>query len=154
MSITRRRIASSTSPALAVKLSIVPQDHIDGIWPLAEGHLLKSYRRCDQNIPLELRDDLRKGKRQLWLLTRGDVTIIAAGITTMFVLRSGPALKIEHFGGGFMGEWLHLLEEVENYARSQGCRKVMWEGRKGWIRLLADYDVTAWVMEKRLDDDG
>jgi len=30
----------------------------------------------------------------------------------------------------------------------------MWEGRKGWIRLLADYEVSAFVMEKRLDDDG
>ena len=149
-----RQTAHSTSPALAVKLSIVPQDHTDGVWPHVEGHLLKSYRRCDQNIPLSLRYDLRNGIRQLWLLTRGDVTIVAAGVTSMHALRSGLALKIEHFGGSSMGEWLHLLEEVENYARSQGCKKVMWEGRKGWIRLLADYEVSAFVMEKRLDDDG
>ena len=132
----------------------MPQDYIDGIWPQAEPHLLRSYRRSDQNIPVNLRDDLRNGMRQLWLLTQGDVTIVAAGVTCIVALRSGLALKIEHFGGSSLGQWLHLLEELEDYARHQGCKKVMWEGRKGWIRLLADYEVTAWVMEKRLEDDG
>ena len=115
--------------------------------------MLRSYRHSDQNIPITLRDDLRTGHRQLWLLTRGDVTIVAAGVTSMSALRSGKALKIEHFGGSSMGDWLYLLEEIEAFAKSQGCKKVMWEGRRGWTRLLADYEVTAWVMEKRLDDD-
>ena len=152
MRTTHKRIARSTSHALEVELSLIPRDHVDGIWPLAEGHLLRSYRRSDQNIPIGLRDDLRTGHRQLWLLTQGDVTIVAAGVTCIVALRSGHALKIEHFAGSNIGQWLHLLEEVEAYAKSQGCRKVMWEGRKGWIRLLADYEVSAWTMEKRLDD--
>jgi hypothetical protein len=139
---------------LAVKLSIVPQDHTDGVWPHVEGHLLKSYRRCDQNIPLSLRYDLRNGIRQLWLLTRGDVTIVAAGVTSMHALRSGLALKIEHFGGSFMGNGRSLLREVEEYAKSQGCNKVMFDGRVGLKRLCPDYEVSALVMEKRLDDDG
>ena len=148
------RISRSRSPQSEAKLSVVLQEDVDGVWPLAERHLLKSYRSNDQNIPINLRLDLRRGIRQLWLVTRGDVTIIAAGVTAIHELRSGNVLKIEQFGGSSMGEWLHLLEEVEAYARSQGCKKVMWEGRRGWTRLLADYEVSAWTMEKRLDDDG
>src|SRR6516225_378002 len=142
----RRQTAFSTSPALAVKLSIVPQDHTDGVWPHVEGHLLKSYRRCDQNIPLSLRYDLRNGIRQLWLLTRGDMTIVAAGVTSMHALRSGLALKIEHFGGGSMGEWLHLLEEGD-VGRQEGldtascrlrslCIRYGEEARRRWVAKL------------------
>lgn len=72
----------------------------------------------------------------------------------MFAMRSGLALKIEHLGGGSMRLWLPTLRELEAYARSQGCKKLMWEGRDGWKRLFPDYQVTAVVMAKRLDDDG
>lgn len=149
----RSQTAPSISPRSAVKLSVVAREDVDGIWFLAEPHLLKSYRRSDQNIPVTLRDDLHSGARQLWLLTQ-DVTILAAGVTSMHAMRSGLALKIEHLGGGSMQAWLPTLRELEAYARSQGCTKLTWEGRAGWTRLIPDYRVTAVVMEKRLDRDG
>ena len=153
MPTTRKQIAPSISRQSEVRLSVVQQKAIDGIWFLAEPHLLRSYRKADQNIPVTLRDDLRKGFRQLWLLTQ-DVTIVAAGVTSMFATRSGLALKIEHLGGGSMRQWLHTLKELEAYARSQSCTKLTWEGREGWMRLIPDYHVTAVVMTKRLDSDG
>lgn len=148
----QRSIAPSISPASEASLSQVPQDYIDGIWPSVEKFLLRSYRRTDQNIPLTLRDDLRKGDRQLWVITLEDVTIVAAGVTSIFALRSGNALKIEHLGGGSMRQWLNTLKELEAFARNRGCKKLMWEGRSGWVRLFPDYKVSAVVMTKRLDN--
>ena len=95
-------IAPSTSPLPAVRLSLIPPDYIDGIWPNVEALLLRSYREADQNIPPTLRSDLRLEKRRLWVITTGDpkdVTIVAAGITSLYAMRSGLALKIEHLGG-------------------------------------------------------
>lgn len=148
-----KRTEHSPSPRSGVNLSMVARHDVDGVWFLAEPHLLRSYRKSDQNIPVTLRDDLRSGHRQLWLLTQ-DVTIVAAGVTSMFATRSGLALKIEHLGGGSMREWLHTLKELEAYARAQGCKKLTWEGRGGWMQLIPDYHVTAVVMTKRLDADG
>lgn len=150
----RKQIAHSISHALEVSLTQVPQDYIDGMWPSVEQLLLRSYRRCDQNIPLSLRNDLRTGQRQLWVITSGDVTIVAAGVTSILALRSGKALKIEHLGGGSMRLWLHTLKQLEDYARDCGCKKLMWEGRQGWKRLFPDFQVSAVVMTKRLDHDG
>jgi hypothetical protein len=149
----RKSTALSISPASA-DLSMIPGDYIDGIWPSVEPLLLRSYRKRDQNIPQTLRDDLRRGDRQLWVISRGDVTILAAGVTSIFAMRSGFALKIEHLGGGSRQQWQHLLRELEAFARSRSCKKLMWEGRDGWKRLFPDYTVSAVVMEKRLDDDG
>jgi hypothetical protein len=146
--------AHSISQSSEVRLSLIPSRYIDGVWPFAEAFLLRSYRRTDQNIPIGLRDELRDGRRQLWTITQGDVTIVAAGVTSVFALRSGFALKIEHLGGGSMRQWLPLLKELEAYARDRGCKKLTWEGRFGWQRLLPDYRVSAVVMEKRLDADG
>lgn len=144
--------ARSISPASEASLSQVPQDYIDGIWPSVERLLLKSYRRMDQNIPVTLRNELRSGHRQLWVITLEDVTIIAAGVTSIVALRSGLALKIEHLGGGSMRQWLQTLKKLEAFARDCGCKKLMWEGRDGWKRLFPDYKVSAVVMTKRLDD--
>jgi hypothetical protein len=156
-----KSIAHSISPASEVNLARIPSDFVDAVWPSVEGFLLRSYRKSDQNIPITLRDDLRKGSRQLWVLTvfgssptSSDVTIVAAGVTSIFALRSGLALKIEHLGGGSLRNWLHLLKDLEAYARDRGCKKLMWEGRDGWKKLFPDYHVSAVVMEKRLDDDG
>jgi hypothetical protein len=149
-----KRIAPSISPASAVKLSLVAREDVDGVWFLAEPLLLKSYRQRDLNIPVTLRDDLRHGFRQLWLITQDDVTIVAAGVTSISALRSGHALRIEHLGGGSMRQWLHTLKELEDYARGQGCQTLTWEGREGWQKLLPDYRVSAVVMSKRLDSDG
>ena len=146
--------ALSISPASAVKLAQIPPGYVDAIWPSVEGLLLRSYRKADQNIPVTLRDDLRNNRRQLWVITSGDVTIVAAGVTSIYTLRSGLALKIEHLGGGSMRTWLHTLKELEAYARNSGCKKLMWQGRDGWKQLIPDYHVSAVVMEKRLDDDG
>jgi hypothetical protein len=151
---THKLIEPSISAQSEAKLSIVAPQDIDGVWFLVEELLLRSYRRSDQSIPFTLREDLRKSHRQLWLITEGDVTIVAAGVTSMFAMRSGLALKIEHLGGGHMREWQHLLKELEAYARSRGCKKLIWEGREGWRRLHPDYRVSAVTMEKRLDADG
>lgn len=146
-----KSIALSISHASEAKLSMIPHDYIDRMWRIVEPLLLLSYRRSDQDIPDTLRLDLRRGTRQLWMITTGDVTIIAAGVTSIVALRSGFALKIEHLGGGSMRRWLPLLKELEAFARSQSCTKLMWEGRKGWVRLFPDYRVHKVTMIKRLD---
>lgn len=123
---------------------------IDGIWGAVKPFIARSYAKADQEIPVTLIPDLRNEKRVLWLVVLDFEKIIGAGITALFDLASGKMCKIEHFGGEQMTRWLDQRSVIEEYAKSQGCVKVMIEGRVGWLRQLDDYVQTAVILEKRL----
>ena len=48
--------------------------------------------------------------------------------------------------------WFHLIEAIENWARSHGARRMMATARPGWRKMLTsnDYAMTHVVMEKDL----
>ena len=155
MPTTRKQIAPSISRQSEVRLSVIAPKDIDRIWFLAEPCIARAYLRVDQDVPLNLRDSLCDGKRELWLVTEDDVTILAVIVTSMVTMRSGLVLRIESLGGVSMQRWVHfMVSELEAYARSQNCKKLAWEGRVGWKRLFPDYRVSSVVMEKRLDRDA
>jgi hypothetical protein len=137
---------------LAVNIRTVPCApwQIDGIWEAAKPFIAKSYARSDQTIPGSLLDDLRAERRLLWLVVLDYDKIVGAGVTAIFDLSSGKMLKIEHFGGEQMGKWINQISVIEEYAKAQGCFKVMIEGRIGWTRKLDDYAQTAVILEKRI----
>jgi hypothetical protein len=111
----------------------------------------KSYARSGHAMPGTLLDDLRAERRMLWLVVHDYDKIIGAGVTAMFDIASGKMLKIEHFGGENMLRATRLcIDAIEDYAKSQGCVKVMIEGRTGWRRKLDDYRQTAVILEKSL----
>ncbi len=46
--------------------------------------------------------------------------------------------------------WVHLMAEIEDWARSEGCQKIGANMRKGWSRMLPDYKMTHVYLEKDL----
>ena len=52
-------------------------------------------------------------------------------------------------GGEDIDEWIHLLSEIEDWAKRQGCRRFEIQGRKGWAKKLpSDYKTDAVVYAK------
>lgn len=45
-------------------------------------------------------------------------------------------------------EWAHLISEIENWAKSQGCGKIETWARKGWVKRLPEYRMTHVLLEK------
>lgn len=39
-----------------------------------------------------------------------------------------------------MKRWLPLIDQIEIYARAEGCRRVRIFGRKGWLRALEGFE--------------
>jgi len=120
------------------------------MWPIVRPFLERSYAKANQDIPETVLDDLRADRRRLWVVVVGSDEIIAAGTTALYQMKTGKMCKIEHFGGMGMNFWLDQLAVIEQYAREQGCDRVMFEGRRGWGRKLVDYQQTAVILEKRL----
>lgn len=133
-----------------VRLIAVDPKRVAEIWPAARPLIEKAYKDGDQVIPLSILADLRTGKRLLWLAVDGEETIIAAMLTQLFNMVSGKMLKMQECGGERMPEWKHLRRRIEDYARAEGCTRVLVEGRPGWQRIMPDYERVAVVLEKRL----
>lgn len=135
---------------MEIKIVMVAKDWLPGIWRQAEPFLRRSYEAGEHEMPDDLFEQLYEGKRQLWVLIHPDNVLIGAGITALYTMVYGKMLKIEHLGGGQLKVWVEKLPVVEAYAKAQGCDRVMFEGRIGWVRLLDDYESVAVTLEKRL----
>jgi hypothetical protein len=50
-----------------------------------------------------------------------------------------------------MKRWLPLIEQIEAYAKREGCMRVRIYGRKGWSRVLKNYEERFSIMDKELN---
>ncbi len=112
--------------------------------------LARSYAESDQDLPADLLGEIASGAKQLWLAISDSHAIVGAIITALYALADGKVCRMHHCGGDHMESWLHLRAKIEEYAKAEGCVRVMLEGRPGWARKLDDYRVTAVIMEKRI----
>lgn len=121
---------------------------IDEHWFWIESHL-KRVESPDWSLD-QVRNDLVTANAQLWSLLgdRGEAT--CAVIT-----------RIENYHGTVFGVvWIAagrglehsrvLLDEIEGWFRSMGCSRIELRGRKGWERVLPDYELKAVVLSKEL----
>lgn len=133
-----------------VQIIAVDPKRAHQIWHAAEPFIASAYKDGDQDVPPNILADLRSARRVLWLAVDENEKIIAAMLTQLFPMVSGKMCKMQECGGERMQEWKHLRRRIEDYARDEGCDRVMLEGRPGWQRMLPDYAQVAVVLEKRL----
>ncbi|MGD9725259.1 MAG: hypothetical protein AB7R40_23580 [Nitrospiraceae bacterium] len=96
----------------------------------------------------ELDTDVLSGRALLWIV-HGD-GIEAATVTRLDLTEHGKVCTILACGGLGRSRWLHLLGDIEAYAKTEGCDGVRLYGRRGWKRALPDYREIGIVMERRL----
>ncbi len=81
------------------------------------------------------RDDLA----QLWRV--GDCW----AVTEVFDSKRGMVCHVVALAGEFAHQ---VVQEIEAWAKKNGCALMHFTGRKGWARRLPDYTPVAIVMEK------
>ena len=109
----------------------IPDEACEAIAPAFDRYGLHDANEWVQRC----RDDIA----QLWRV--GEVW----AITELF---DGKDQRVCHIAA-MAGEFTHeIMREIEAWALSNGCRKVLFTGRQGWARRLPDYSQTAIVMEK------
>lgn len=125
----------------------MPRTAVDLVW---EGKVAKmieeAYKSADEIVPPDILDQLRSGHRQLWVVIQGS-QILAAVMTRIIQLRSCRACQITAAGGTGVERWKDLVSLIEDFARHEGCRKVVIEGRPGWERLFKRYRRVRTVLE-------
>lgn len=130
-------------PSTASLICVDPK-RIHEFWPHARELILSALRRTDLGDPLDLEYDVLNGDQLLWIAFDG--TLKAAATTHL----ANNVCVITACGGSDMNEWLPMLDGIEQYAKFEGCRCVRIFGRKGWARVLKNYDQKHVIMERAL----
>ena len=95
--------------------------------------------------------EIRYGKVLLWIAIEEDGGEIHAAMTTELVpMRPGLVCWMCQCGGDRMLDWSRFHTEIEDYAKKEGCVKVILRGRSGWRRILPGYSVKTVQLEKTL----
>jgi hypothetical protein len=131
------------------KLACVDPKDIEKVWPLVADMIDAGYAAVDEITPPEMREWLSTGKGLLWVSIK-DEKIVAVLTTSLTPKRSGLACRMVCCGGAEMDLWKSCQVQIEEYARAEGCVKVIADGRPGWARVLPGFKTVRVSLEKAL----
>lgn len=130
-------------------LVCVPPQHVRQIWPHVVDRLRAAVLKTDLAHTKDIEADVLEGNARLWLACDG-TSILAAATTLLVRTDKHLVCVISACGGARLESWLHLLADLEAWAKTEGAAIVRIFGRKGWVSALPDYGVENVVLEKRL----
>lgn len=132
----------------------VAPDRIGEIWPHVRAFVEAAFAECRGDDDAELvHDDLAAGRALLWIAwDDAGKRIVAASTTKLLDVKRGKVCLITSCGGRGVGSnrWVHLISDIESYAKAEGCKYVRFEGRRGWQAIFPEYEQPWIVLEKRL----
>jgi hypothetical protein len=133
----------------SAELVCVDPKRVDEFWPHVSSLLKAACRRTELNAFADIEADVLSGRSLLWLAWNGR-TIEAAAATILINSEIGKVCIITVCGGSELKRWLGLINQIENYARDEGCARVRIFGRQGWLRALDGYEAKHIIMDKEL----
>lgn len=138
----------TTDPAL---YRVMPED-LETVWPAVAERIADVAARSNGDWTEETIVKLiLTGAWHLWLVWDGRVQAVIAG--EIHLAPSGrKVFSIRFTTGENSHTWLHLIDDLEQWAASEGCEAVKITARKGWAKRLADYRMTHVLLEKELDN--
>jgi hypothetical protein len=131
------------------RLICVGPSRVAALWPFARSLIASAMRRGGISDFSAVERDVLGGSALLWLAWDGE-EIAAAAVTELAVVHGRKICTIVACGGRARSRWLHLIADLETFARREGCRATRICGRRGWSRVLPDYHATRVILEKEL----
>lgn len=132
-------------------LCIEPGQITAKVWPACKHLIARAIEKTGLGDFSELERDVLEGRQLLWLAWNGET--IEAAATTQLVENDGfKVCCIRTCAGEEMSRWIHLVGQIEDYAKAEGCAKMRITGRKGWEHVLNGYCSKWAILEKGLID--
>jgi hypothetical protein len=132
-----------------VELVCVDPKRIRDVWPHVSALLKAACYRTGLNAFADIEADILAGRSLLWIAWNG-CSVESAAATILINSEIGKVCVITACGGSDMKRWLPLIDQIETYARDEGCRRVRIYGRKGWLHVLEGYEERHIIMDKEL----
>lgn len=133
------------------RLEPIPPDMLQEVFPLIHKHLANAIGNSKGRWTF--RSVLDKVNSRDWeLLAVVDGAEIKAVLAVnIYNIASGArCCEIPFCVGDASKSWVHLIAEVEAYARRNGCIRMELSARKGWAKRLPDYRIDHVFLEKEL----
>lgn len=99
--------------------------------------------------PQDIKRMIRDGKAQCWV-SMLDGELEGALVTQVQKFPTGSVCLLWIISGRNMREWIGDLDKIIEWARLVGCTKMRLHGRKGWKKVLKDFEETAVVLERTI----
>ena len=128
----------------------IPTVMLGRFWPQVLGDIERVVERTRGRWTVEsVAEHLLTGAWQLWIVWDGAVNAVVA--TEIFHEASGMKnARAVFVGGRDMGKWAHLVSDLEDWARSEGCTRFEMIISKGIAKHFPDYRMSHVLLEKDL----
>ena len=145
-----------------MELVRIPIEELDKVWSMVEKDIKSALAYSSQLTDSDFVFDLTKqGKFQLWVLWDKKQKITAnkyfgVVVTELIKRKFGKVCHIYIMTGRQRHKWQHLISEVENFAKEEGCKMMELIARPGWQKVLNlfDYKRTHVVLEKKIKQEN
>ena len=129
-------------------VALVDVDKVASIWeevyPLLEKAQVYTAGELDTQ---DFFDMIKNGDMQLWI-AEDDGGIFAMMLTEFVKYPRMKVMRIVSIGGKEMNRWMKYFPALEAAALSVGCTGFEIFGRKGWLRVLKDWECSYHVLTK------
>lgn len=133
----------------SVELICVDPKRVHEFWPHIKDRLHRAVERAQASDWENDVDRIMSGDALVWIAW--DQHQIAAVATTELVNFNGiKHCYITGCGGEKNENWLHLIGELEKFAKDEGCKSIRTLGRLGFRRVLKGYTERLVLLEKEL----
>ncbi|CAN0493160.1 unnamed protein product, partial [Phaeothamnion confervicola] len=79
-----------------------------------------------------------------------DRDFLASVLTEIIQYPQRRVARIVGCVGEHRAKWVHLISEIQDWSRSQGCVAMEIVARKGWAKALPDFQMTHVILESDL----
>ena len=139
---------TTEQPGQPCEVSIVCIKDVPSLWE----EVYPIIDRCQRyaNGELETQDYLQMildGSIQLWVASDKE-KIFAAMLTEFIAYPRKKVLRIIAIAGNRMESWMEFFPALEAAALKVGCTGLEAQGRKGWLRVLKDWECSYHVLTK------
>lgn len=129
----------------------VPPETLAAAWDHLRPHVERLAEITGGRLtPEDIRGHIEDGSFQLWAVLESGRNLVATVTTEVIKYPQRKTCRVVGCVGENRASWIHLLTEIEDWARSKNCASMEIFARKGWARVLPDYRLTSIVLERDL----
>ena len=132
----------------------VPPDLVSKLWDSVSPLINSALGASGLTTLTEVERELLAGHMLLWIATDGTkIEAVAVTQLSMVENRCGAMIKtgtIVACGGKGIDRFSHMIRQLHDYFREEGCARSRIIGRPGWVRFYPDYKLRSVILEKEL----
>ena len=123
-----------------LKAHLLDPEDVEYVWDKVEPILARAVSRSEGELKTnDILNFVIEGDMQLWIVAENK-EIIAALVTQIITYPQKRILRLVSLAGEDFNKFKHFLDMVQSFAIQKGCTALELWGRKGWKKLLPEWN--------------